>query len=45
MRILVFGKRTAKEILRDPLSLFFGFAFPLILLLQLGAAYLIYRFM
>ncbi len=33
MRALVFGQRTAKEILRDPLSLGFGLGFPIILLL------------
>ena len=32
MRIWIFGKRTAKEILRDPMSLGFGLGFPLILL-------------
>ena len=32
MRIWIFGKRTAKEILRDPMSFGFGLGFPLILL-------------
>lgn len=35
MRTLVFANRVSKEIIRDPLSLFFGVAFPLILLLLL----------
>ena len=29
MRLLAFSGRTAKEILRDPLNLFFGLGFPL----------------
>lgn len=33
MRMLTFANRNAKEILRDPLNLFFGLGFPLILLL------------
>lgn len=33
MKAFVFSKRVWKEILRDPLNLFFGLAFPLILLL------------
>ena len=37
MRILTFSKRCAKEILRDPVNLAFGFAFPLVLLLLLSA--------
>ena len=37
MRMLVFANRTTKEILRDPLSLFFGIAFPVVLLLLLSA--------
>ena len=37
MRTLVFANRTTKEILRDPLSLFFGIAFPVVLLLLLSA--------
>lgn len=37
MRILAFSKRCAKEILRDPINLFFGLGFPLILLFLLSA--------
>lgn len=37
MRMLVFANRTTKEILRDPLSLFFGIGFPVVLLLLLSA--------
>lgn len=37
MRTLVFAKRTAKEILRDPLNLAFGIGFPVVLLLLLSA--------
>ena len=37
MRMLTFAKRCVKEILRDPLNLFFGLGFPLILLLLLTA--------
>ncbi|MFJ7851131.1 ABC transporter permease [Peribacillus sp. NPDC097224] len=37
MRMLVFANRTTKEILRDPLSLFFGIGFPVALLLLLSA--------
>jgi ABC-2 type transport system permease protein len=33
MRIYLFSGRNAREILRDPINLFFGLAFPLILLL------------
>ena len=36
MRLLSFAKRTTKEILRDPLNLFFGLGFPLILILLLS---------
>ena len=36
MRILTFSKRCAKEILRDPVNLAFGFVFPLVLLLLLS---------
>lgn len=36
MRMLTFAKRTAKEILRDPLNLFFGLGFPLVLILLLS---------
>lgn len=32
MRLLTFSNRTAKEILRDPLNLFFGLGFPLVLI-------------
>lgn len=32
MKMLAFARRNAKEILRDPLTLFFGLGFPLILL-------------
>lgn len=37
MRLLTFSKRTAKEILRDPLNLGFGLGFPVILLILLSA--------
>ena len=37
MRMMTFGKRCAKEILRDPLNLAFGLGFPLILLVLLHA--------
>ena len=37
MKTLVFARRTGKEILRDPLTLFFGLGFPLILLVLLSA--------
>lgn len=37
MRLLTFSGRTAKEILRDPLNLGFGFVFPIILILLLSA--------
>lgn len=37
MRIFVFAKRCAKEILRDPLNLGFGLGFPIVLLLLLTA--------
>ena len=33
MRMLTFAKRNAKELLRDPLNIFFGLGFPLVLLL------------
>jgi ABC-2 type transport system permease protein len=36
MRTLVFAKRCAKEILRDPINLAFGLGFPLVLLLLLN---------
>ena len=37
MRTLVFAKRNAKEILRDPINLGFGLGFPLVLILLLSA--------
>lgn len=37
MRTFTFAKRNAKEILRDPLTLFFGLGFPVVLLLLLTA--------
>lgn len=37
MRILLFAKRNAKEILRDPLNLGFGIGFPLVVLFLLSA--------
>lgn len=37
MRMLTFAKRNAKEILRDPLNLFFGLGFPSVVLLLLSA--------
>ena len=37
MRMLTFANRNAKEILRDPLNLFFGLGFPLVLILLLSA--------
>ncbi len=37
MRKMTFAKRCTKEILRDPLNLFFGLGFPLVLLLLLSA--------
>ena len=36
MRILVFARRCTKEILRDPINLFFGLGFPVVLLLLLS---------
>ena len=36
MRALIFGKRTAKELLRDPLSLLFGLGFPVALLVLMS---------
>ncbi len=36
-KTLVFSDRTAKEVLRDPLNLFFGLGFPVVLLLLLSA--------
>ena len=37
MKMLTFANRTTKEILRDPLNLFFGLGFPLVLILLLSA--------
>lgn len=37
MRMLTFAKRNVKEILRDPLNLFFGLGFPSVVLLLLSA--------
>ncbi|MBE6604447.1 MAG: ABC transporter permease [Ruminococcaceae bacterium] len=37
MKMLAFANRNTKEILRDPLNLFFGLGFPLVLLLLLSA--------
>lgn len=37
MRMLVFARRCTREILRDPINLFFGLGFPVILLLLLSA--------
>lgn len=37
MRALIFAKRNASEIIRDPLNIFFGLAFPVILMLLLTA--------
>ena len=37
MRTLIFAKRCAKEILRDPINLCFGLGFPLVLLLLLSS--------
>ena len=37
MRMLTFAGRNTKEILRDPLNLFFGLGFPLVLIFLLSA--------
>jgi len=37
MRMFAFAKRCAKEILRDPINIFFGLGFPIVLLLLLSA--------
>ena len=37
MRMLTLAKRNTKEMLRDPLTLFFGLGFPLVLILLLSA--------
>jgi ABC-2 type transport system permease protein len=36
MRILLFAKRNIKEVLRDPINLFFGLGFPLVLMALLS---------
>lgn len=37
MRMLAFAKRNTKEMLRDPVTLFFGIGFPVVLILLLSA--------
>lgn len=37
MRMLTFANRNTKEILRDPINLFFGLGFPLVLIILLSA--------
>ena len=37
MKMFTFAKRCANEILRDPINLFFGLGFPVVLLLLLSA--------
>ena len=37
MRLYAFSSRCAKEVLRDPLNIFFGLGFPVALLLLLSA--------
>ena len=37
MRMLPFARRCMKEIMRDPVNLFFGLGFPLVLLVLLSA--------
>ena len=37
MRTLSFAKRTSREILRDPITLFFGLGFPIVLLILMSA--------
>ena len=37
MKMLTFANRNTKEILRDPVNLFFGVGFPLVLILLLSA--------
>ena len=37
MRMMTFASRNTKELLRDPLNLFFGLGFPLVLILLLSA--------
>ena len=36
MRILLFARRNIKEVLRDPINLFFGLGFPLVIMLLLS---------
>ena len=36
MRMMAFAKRNSKELLRDPLTLFFGLGFPLVLLVLMN---------
>ena len=37
MRMMTFAKRCAKELLRDPINVAFGFGFPVVLLYLLSA--------
>ena len=37
MRTIAFSKRTALEVLRDPLNIVFGLGFPIVLLILLSA--------
>lgn len=37
MRTLIFAKRVSKEIIRDPITVFFGIFFPLVILLLMSA--------
>ena len=37
MKMIAFAQRNAKEILRDPLTLFFGIGFPVVILVLLSA--------
>ena len=37
MKLLTFATRNTKEILRDPINLFFGLGFPMVLILLLSA--------
>ena len=37
MKVLIFARRCGREILRDPINLFFGLGFPLVLLMLLSA--------
>ena len=39
MRMFLFAKRNIKEILRDPINLFFGLGFTLVLLALLSIIY------